>query len=162
MLKVQFKIYQKFPEKDFLNTPIFGQEKELQFRMSFFYKCFINPKQGIVELKKENEFFPGFTEYIEKVTFYSMACSLIHVQQRQSWAAAPQERSELPQRHRAVPSAALSAAWELLGCAGKAFLLPLAQENLALVLCRPKQWQLCGHSQHQAVQMLLSILCPSV
>lgn len=84
MLKVQFKIYRKFPEKDFLNTPIFGQEKELQFRMNFFYKCFINPKQGIVELKKENEFFPGFTEYIEKVTFYSMTCSLIHVQQRQS------------------------------------------------------------------------------
>lgn len=53
-----------------------------------------------MELKKENKSFSSFTEDIEKVTFCSLAFSLICVQQRQNRARAvlhpQQKRSETP------------------------------------------------------------------
>lgn len=52
----------------------------MHFLANFSYKCFINPKRGIVELKEENKSFPAFTEGIEKVTSPSVAFSLMEAE----------------------------------------------------------------------------------
>lgn len=50
--KARSKLTKNFLRKKILNTPIFGQEKELHFLANFSYKCFINPKLRNVEIKK--------------------------------------------------------------------------------------------------------------